>query len=179
MSGEMVELAGEVMTATKTSLEDLVWSNLNYPRRGDDVVAPIIKLDLRGMQKLRSLDLQLWPYRYHCQWATRILRDWRLPTALEIVACTLESSHFEIWPEFISVDEPPYATRTLVLRFGRSGSSFSFPFPDDSNVDVRMVESYIGKWFPRVKETGYLEGSLRTVLVVLGGVHENLGHCHR
>ncbi|GLB34453.1 hypothetical protein LshimejAT787_0200180 [Lyophyllum shimeji] len=160
------------------SLERLTWLNRIYIARDTDVNASesTSKLDLQRMQKLATLDLQLYPYRTHCQWATRIVRDWGLPPSLERVSLKFEGTHFEILPKRFSVDEiektflrednglddalAALCNREAYPSLRKILIEVQIPKAEVRNKDARLLEeSYIGKWFPRVKATGLLDGS--------------------
>ncbi|GLB44931.1 hypothetical protein LshimejAT787_1900090 [Lyophyllum shimeji] len=174
-AGEMVELAGAIMTAAEASLEHLVWLSQNKKLRDSDLIESTVQLDMRRMQALRTLEIRLFPYHYHCEWATRIVRDWGLPTTIETVSLIFDGAHFQIWPDDACVEEidktllskehgldaalASLCNKSAYPSLRKIKVELQIPGAVLRRMDDEVVQSCFGLWFPDVKKTGYLDGS--------------------
>ncbi|KAF8055409.1 hypothetical protein FPV67DRAFT_830093 [Lyophyllum atratum] len=161
--------AWDVMQMAAKSLESLVWNDWSWHNSD-----PFKAVHLGAMQRLRFIELHGYTLRLRCRRLTNLLTSERMPTSIEKI--TLGFSTAWIHSRRLGIDEVEEIFMSSENQLDRTlaGLCDKAGFPCLRTIEVRVLlesvgesdtqarQSRLAKWFPALKETGYLSGGVFT-----------------
>ncbi|KAF5383036.1 hypothetical protein D9615_004921 [Tricholomella constricta] len=186
-SMEALEVAGEVMKASRNSLESLVSQNrasghakqLDLPETIIGLNLPETIIGLKAMEHLQSLKFHLYPSDAQCQWVADIVSIRSLPRSIKKLLLVFDSDASGGYATLKDVENTFRVERSGRHRLDRVLSSIcdgeAFPclkaveiqvyFGSDESEPLasQQKELHLRRYFPRLEKTGYLTGGLVSV----------------